>query len=40
MKISKLSFDAKMVEVEEGRGKTRYLAFFYKVDGQTIVRVR
>ena len=36
MMISRLSFETKRIEIVEGRGKERYLAFFYKVDGQTI----
>ncbi len=34
MKTSKLSFETKKVDIEEGSGRERYLAFFYKVDGK------
>ena len=34
MKISKLSFETRMVDIEEGSGRNRYLAFFYKVDNK------
>jgi len=35
MKISTLSFRTEGIEVEEGDGNRRYLAFFYLVDGQS-----
>ena len=34
MKISKLSFETRVVDIEEGSGRNHYLAFLYKVDGQ------
>ena len=34
MKTSKLSFETKMVNIEEGCGREQYRAFLYKVDGK------